>query len=426
MTEGYVLPGYYSLKSAVITTHDGVENDIQNLISVINLSESIDMDSIRGNIDVVDTIGFIENLPIRGEERLQLTLEDPFKTTKTFNLFVFKVDNVQIKPSNDGQTYTLHFTSYSRYKAGLRIVTTHYENAISVIVNDIYEKFYDRSLKEIEVEATDGIFRCIIPKYTPMQAMNFLASRAFSTQSPSCSFRFFENNEKFYFVSDEYLMKKAFENDGERIKEFTFDNNIDGSGAEFLAQMQNFKALRNVDRVDTMGDIYSGGYRNNVVEIDLIRKRVINNRYNYTENRNRYKSFSEIGTTREKHSDRFISDTFNEENERKFLLIKDYTTIGDEPSNVRGEQYLSQIASNRLGYRHHLNGTVVEAKAHGRLDLKAGDVVKLLINEFTSNTSKGPNPQLSGNYILHSINHSFNNDVYEIGLTLIKYDWGGL
>jgi hypothetical protein len=427
MSEGYVLPGYYNLNSAVITKYEsGAQVDIQNIVTSFNIIESIDLDSMRGTIEVFDTIGFIENFPLRGEERIQLTVQDPFRNVKTFDLFVFKITDVQIKPSNDGLTYTLHFTSYSRFKAGLRMITTHYENVISVIAQDIYDKHYDKEIKPFEVEATEGIFRCVIPKYTPMQSMRFLASRAFSTQSPSCSFRFFENNESFCFVSDEYLLKKAFEDDGLRIKEFTYDDNIDKSGAEFLAQMQNLSDLKNVDRADMMNDLYSGGYTNNVVELDLIKKRVVNNRYNYLDNRSRYMSFSERGSSRDSHSEKFIRDNFTQENERKFLLIKDYATLGDEPSNIRGEQYLSQITSNRVAYRHHLNGIIVEAKSYGRLDIKAGDVIKLLINEFTSDSSKGPNPQLSGNYILHSITHIFVNELYEMHFRMMKYDWGGI
>jgi hypothetical protein len=426
MSEGYVLPGYYNLDAAVISNYTGKQIDIQNLITSFNIVESIDLESIRGRVEVLDTIGFMEDFPLRGEENLQIVVEDPFKNKRRFDLFVYKIDNVEIKTSNDGLTYSLHFTSYSTFKAGLRKVVAPYENSISVIAQDIYDKYYDKNLKPFVVEATEGIFRCVIPNYNPIQTMNFLASRAFSTQSPSCSFRFFENGDAFHFVSDEFLLKRAFEDNGSKIKEYTFDDNIDKSGAEFLKQMQNLVELRNVDRVDTMGDLYSGAYVNNVVELDLIRKRLVNNRYRYTENKDRYKSFVENGRSIETHSNQFINDVFVTENERKFLLIKDYTTLGDEPSNIRGEQYLSQITSNRLAYRHQLSGTVVEAKTYGRLDLKAGDVIKLLINEFTSETNKGPNPQLSGNYILHSVTHMFTNEVYEMNFRLIKSDWSSI
>lgn len=419
-TENYVLPGYYRLEKAIIANYSGKQIDIQNLIPRIDIIESLDNDSIRGSVDVIDMIGFMQDFPLRGEESLQLVLRDPLKTEKIFDLFVYKIDNVQIRPSNDGVTYTMHFTSYARFKAGLRRIVAPYETAISVIAQDIYDKYYG-DLRPIVVEPTEGTFRCVIPNYTPMQAMNFLATRAYSTQSPSCSFRFFENSEGFYFVSDEFLVKTALENNGEKIKEYTFDINIDNSGEEFIRQMQNLKEMVNVERADSLGDLYSGAYTNNVVELDLMRKRVVDNRYVYKDERDRYIQFDE--NSQDVHSEEFINDVFVEENERKFLVVRDYGALGDEPSNVRGEQYLAEITSNRLAYRHHLKHTTVNAVAYGRLDLKVGDVINLLVTEFTSDSDKKSNPQLSGNYLLHTLRHSFNNDVYEIAMQLVKYDW---
>lgn len=420
MTENYLLPGYYNLKQAILSNYEGKQLDIQNMIPSFSIIESIANDSIRGNIDMLDTIGFLEDFPLRGEESLQLVVEDPFKEEKIFDLFIYKITDVNVKDTNDGLTYKMHFTSYARFQAGLRRIRAPYENTVSFIANDIFAQYYGDT-RPITVEDTEGTFRCVIPNYTPIQAMQFLASRAYSTQSPSCSFRFFENNEGFYFVSDEYLIKEAQQNDGENIKEYTFSDDIPKSGEQFLAQMQNLIELRNSDRINTINDLYSGAYTNNVVELDLVRRKLTNRRYRYVDERDRY---IETGDDRQDvHSDMFINDVFQEENERRFLLIKDYTTLGDDPSNIRGEQYLSEITSNRLAYRHHLNNTVVHAKAYGRLDLKAGDIIRLVISEFTANSQKELNPQLSGNYILHTLTHTMIHDTYEISMKLVKYDW---
>jgi hypothetical protein len=419
MAENYLLPGYYNLKQAVISNYEGKQIDIKNMIPSFSIIESIANDSLRGNVDMLDTIGFLEDFPLRGEESLQLVVEDPFQNEKIFDLFVYKISDISIKDSNDGVSYKMHFTSYARFQAGLRRVRAPYENTISYIANDIFTKYYGDT-KPIEVEDTEGSFRCVIPNYTPIQTMMFLSSRAYSTQSPSCSFRFFENNESFYFVSDEYLIKKAQLNDGQDIKEYTFSDAIPKSGEQFLAQMQNLTELRNSDRSNTVNDLYSGAYTNNVIELDLVKRKLTDKRFKYSDDKNRY---TETGTSQDVHSDKFIEDIFNEENERRFLLIKDYTTLGDDPSNIRGEQYLSEITSNRLAYRHRLNNTVVNARAYGRLDLKAGDIIRLVIPEFTSNSDKKLNPQLSGNYILHTLTHNMVHDSYEIGMKLVKYDW---
>ena len=51
-----------------------------------------------------------------------------------------------------------------------------------------------------------------------------LYSRSFSTSSPSCSFRFFETSDNYFFVSDEFLIKEA--NSKNKIKEFIYGEAI--------------------------------------------------------------------------------------------------------------------------------------------------------------------------------------------------------
>lgn len=417
----YTLPGYYKLVNATITTYSGKDIDIVNLIPRFSIEESLENDCMRGTATVYDNVGLLERVPLRGEERFRIVVEDPFGLQKTFRMFIYKVSNVTIKNTNDGTTYDIFFMSESRMFASARRIVKSYNVPISQIVQNIYENYYTTNTP-LFVEDTEGIFKCLIPNYTPIQAMYFLSSRSYSTQSASCSFRFFENNEGYYFVSDEYLVKNG--NETNNIKEFTFSDQIDKSGLEFLQQMQNLITLDNTDRTNTLKDLYSGGYTSNVIEIDLLKKKVTDRRYVYKDERKNYFKLNNVTLQRDEHSDQFIEDFFNSENERKFLLFKDYQSLGDIPGALRSEQFLPEIVSNKLAYRHHLNGNRVSCRIYGRLDLKAGDIVNLKVPEFTAITNKSTlNNQLSGNYLVQSLVHTFNLDKYEIMMTLLKYDW---
>lgn len=419
----YVLPGYYKLSSATITNYLGKQLDIMPMLPSFSITESIANDSIRGILNVYDTVGILEDFPLRGEEKLTIEVEDPLENKQEYKLFVYKIDNVKVKASNDGLTYDMHFVSEARWNAGTRRIIRSYEKTISYIVKEIFNATYlGAADKGIQIEETDGIFRCVIPNYTPIQAMDFLSSRAYTETSPSCSFRFFETNEKFWFVSDEYLIKSAVETDN--VKEFTFSDAIDKSGAQFMDQMKNLSAFENATRANSIMDLYSGAYTNNVIEIDIVKKKLTNKHYVYTQERDKYVKVDVKGNGTDVHTDNFINAAFTEENERRFLVVKDYTSIDDIPGQLRGEQYLPQIVSNRLAYRHHLNNTSVYAKCYGRLDLHAGQVINLKVPEFTSTSSdKKLNPQLTGNYILHDVIHNFNEDLFETTMKLVKYDW---
>jgi len=420
----YIFPGYYNLNSAFLLS-DGSDEpiDILKLIPRFHITESLDSDSIRGTATFIDSIGLLDDLPLRGEETLILNITDALKNATLYELVIYKVSDVMVKDTNDSYMYTIHFTSKQRFEAGKHRIIESHERSTSEIAQYLFSKYYKGS-KNLIAEETSGTFRCVIPNYTPMQAMHFLSQRSYSSKRPSCSFRFFESADGFYFVSDEYLIEYFIENPDE-IKEFTYDESLKKSADTLIQQMQNIIGFQNSERLNTVNDLYSGAYTNNVIEIDLMRKTITDNRYNYLESKDRYITMEGRNTTGEdKHTSSFSNRYFNEENERKFLLYKDYSSVGDIPGQIRGEQYLKDITNNRIPYRHHLNNTVVYITTNGRLDLKAGDVISLRIPEFTSNKRKDIHPRLSGKYLINDCTHSFKEDVYTTEMKLLKYDWG--
>lgn len=421
----YLLPGYYKLIDASILQYGSRSSiDISAIIHKIVIEESIENDSIRGYLSVIDAVGLLEKLPLRGEERLTIEVEDILKQKKIYDLYVYKVDNVSAKNTNDALSYNMHFVSYMRWNAGRIKIISSFSKSIRDTVEQIFKTYYTPFTKELITDATDGNFECVIPNYTPIQAMKFLASRAYNTSSPSCSFRFFENSEAFYFVPDEYLIKDAIAKDN--IKEFTFLPAIDKTGLDLESQLRNLVELTNTDRINTLSDIHSGAYKSNPIVIDFVNKTVTDNRFSYEESKNEFlRENTKTTVIEDLHTNNFINYTFSDVNERRFLIYKDYQSLGDPSSTIRSEQFLPKIISRRLTYRYMLNRNTVYAKAYGRLDLKAGDIIKLVVTEFSSsNDNIEMESQLSGNYILHDCTHVFDKETYETSMTLTKYDWG--
>lgn len=420
----YLLPGYYKVIAATITQYGSRSAiDISGIVHKIVIEESIEKDSIRGHVSVIDAVGLLEKLPLRGEERLLIEVEDILKQKKIFDLYVYKVDNVSAKNTNDSLSYDMHFVSYMRWNAGRHKIIAPFSKSIRDTAEQIFKTYYSPFTKPFKTDATEGNFECVIPNYTPIQAMKFLASRAYNNISPSCSFRFFENSEAFYFVPDEYLIADAIANDN--IKEFTFLPAVEKTGNELEAQLRNLIELKNTDRINTVNDLHSGAYRNNPIVIDFVNRTVTDNRFSYQESKNEFVKINrKTSVVEDLHSDGFIDYSFTPENERRFLVYKDYQSLGDLPSSIKSEQFLPTIISKRLSYRHMLYRNTVYAKAYGRLDLKAGDIIKLVVTEFSSsNDNAEMESQLSGNYILHDCTHIFDKETYETSMMLTKFDW---
>lgn len=429
MSDEYIIPGHYKLLSAVITTFAGKQIDIVNLMPVFSIEESINKDCLRGFATINDNIGFIEDLPLRGEEFLTIEVEDALKKKITYEFRIYRVSDIDIKKTNDGLIYKIFFMSSAAFEAMFSRIIQPFNSTISSIADEIFQNTYPGS-KNFVVEPTVGIFRCIIPNYTPMQTLNFLAQRAYSTSSPSSSFRFFETSESYYFVTDEYLIKQASSNI-DSIKEFTYSDAIEKTGSSLVSQMQNLVEIKNTDRVNTVDDILTGAYRSRTIEIDINYRRVTlpekttDNEYDYQKEKSKYTTMA--GTfggneDQERHSQDFVDSYFRIENEKRYIVVKDW----DEGNSgqLRGDQFLPEIVMNRTAYRHHLNSTLVHAKANGRLDLNAGNIINLKIPEFNSGAANNLNKQLSGYYMVNDLTHYFERDNHQTIMKLIKYDWG--
>jgi hypothetical protein len=174
-------------------------------------------------------------------------------------------------------------------------------------------------------------------------------------------------------------------------------------------------------------DLISGAYRSNVIEIDLVKRQATlpgkSNKYeyDYQKAKKNYMSSSGKGEGQDSHTDEFINGYFTPENERRYIVIRDYDDSGTK--QLRGDQFIPEIVTNRLAYRNHLNHTIVYAKAHGRLDLKAGDIINIKVPEFKISSEPRLNNQLSGYYMINDLTHVFNKDIYQTDMKLVKYDW---
>lgn len=437
MTQKY--PGYYTLKKFIIYPEGGGkrEYDLSLLIPSFSIIESIDNDCIRGSAKVIDSAGLLEGYPLRGEERIYLEVDDALGNTRIFHLFLWRIDNVQVSDINKQLMYDIHFISYQRYKAGLKRVIAAYNLPPNQIAFNIFRDYYqltrktnpsdnsgrselpyveDEISKQLVYEELRDPIHVTIPNYTPMQAMQFLANRSYSDSSPSCLFRFFESANYFYFISDETLYKKAIEE--KRVHKFT-SVSIPTDGSTIFAQMSNFETISLVKRTDTLDDLIDGSYKSRCHVFDINYGIYEEFDYDFMEKRNIY--FKDTNVPNDRHSETFISNTFNYENAKKFYIVKTYDE--DSAGSVMGNQNYPQIITNRTAYQNHIQSLTVSGTAPGRLDITCGDIIELKMLKVISANQIEENAQLTGKYIVRQVNRSFDQDTYKNTYTLMKKDW---
>lgn len=452
-------PTYAVLKEAIVESFDGnARQDLAGIAGRLELTQGINRTNWVGSLTVLDETGSLENqgFKIRGEEELTLIIETyDLKMPEPLELRcqIISITDVQPMENLTGVLFTINFISRLSYKSGLRRVRdSFYDLKTSEIAERIFKKFFGRlsettTSRNVKIEnipfdgkkfqirdsggrhfylqPTEGLMRTAIPSLIPSDAMDFLSKRSFSTNSPSCSFRFFETFAGFFFVTDEFLIRRGLDNTRD-IEVFAYNaqNSMDPRNPEI--QTNTFKTFSNPSRVDTARDVVSGAYRNKVFEIDLTRRRVRNIEYDYVNDVD-YIDMSgrRASLQSDPHTREFIEETFTDENARRFIVYKDY--YDENGQTLRANQHFSEILQNRTVYEHHLGRTMVNASITGRLDLKPGDIIQVKVPKFTvvQNPDAPYNEQLSGNYMIVTISNQLEDNVLNTNLTLTKYDWSG-
>lgn len=424
--------------------------DITALITSINITENITKNSIEVAITVVDTVGLLVDYPLRGEEILILSLKDPMMEMPLhFELFIYSISNINLMHNNDGARYILNATTRMSFQAGIRKVVSSFEKPASMIVKTIFEQTYDKidttsenilsvrgfngssnyeifklsDNRSLTVEDTESIVKCIIPNYSPQKAMNFLANRSIShDSSPSCSFKFYETKSGYMFVTDEFLIRQALRNEnGNQVKKFYYNPFQELDPLKIEQQYNKIKLIDIINYVDTVSDLNSGTYNSRILEIDALYGRISDVRFD----KNKYaKVFPGIDSGRKSdlHTTDFTNTFFNEENERLYVFLKDYDTYSDV--QLKGNQYIPEIAVNRMAYNYRIEQIKIRAAVDGRLDISVGDVIYLTIPELTTDINREESKKLAGNYLISGVTHIIKGKQLQTEFIMSRYGWG--
>lgn len=448
-------PSEYKIGRAIISTFDQTKReDISgNFILRFNISQSMESVSWSGSIDIADATGLLEKFPLRAEEKLELWLVGLDKPDKVYKLYCRVHSITDISPSDNSNmvTYTMNFISETSFSASIRKITAPYRSSISGIAKEIFKQYFSplgegdfldpndktktlplvterlpllvEGERNFFVSPTSGVSKIIIPDLSPSEAMFFLAARGYQPESPSNTFRFFETLENYYFCTDEYFLKGLKERD---IVKLFYAPKVDLTAENADAQVNRIESLNVLSKgLNTGQDIYNGAYTNEVMEIDLVRRDINIQRFNFNQAQYIDMSGKPKNINSNPHTDAFRASTFTKDNAKRFMLFKTYQRPGDIPSSLHTNKHIPEIVSNRVSYHHHLNATALAVGMKGRLDLRPGMVVDLDIKNL-SQAEAGKveiNNSLAGRYLIQTTNHSGEGDVLSTMLRLVKFDW---
>jgi len=442
MTRKLSQAGFFTLRSAKIRPlFPGEETesqknlseyiDITKVVSNFTMTESINGPYISGRMTIQESNNLLEDVPIRGEESLQITVTDFYGATQTYDFIVYCVDNIGPDTSvNDRMMkYTLDFTTIDKLNSDRKEIRKSFSSQpISNMVNTIFNEYYSDSKKEIEIEETYGEQTVVIPKLRPDAAMQFLSRRAYSSDNKTSLYRFFETREKYFFCTHEYLTNKysGFEGISEEERNRLFFNYRvleDNTGGGQIRAQQSINDVSYGKKADSFAEMKEGAYRRNVTELDIVNRTRISRQYDYTSEYKDYKAPEDLKLS---HSQEFIDSYMPSALAPDTTLITDFPQIGmNRGEKSKPYQHFYENYTSKPVVDYHLNLNSFTVDIYGRIGLYPGMVIDLDLYKFSNTLSgnKQTDKQRSGKYIVMSISHSFSGDSYRQSLTVSK---GGL
>lgn len=439
--------GQYQLVSAYLKNYTRESKiEISGLITGFTINESMSAPFLHGKTTVFDGLDIMSTLPVIGEEFIEFTYIDFFGKTRVDEFIVYSVSDVKY-PQESNPTllqYTLNFVSIPRVLTdGYRIMKGYRDGKISDYAKLVYNEYFKDQLerrnlksKSFVAQLTDNNQHLVVPNFTPIETMLFFARHAFNNDSHTQTFRFFENRDKYFFATNEYIksyygnLSTGVQNYLNQLSELTlpdthiFNYNYLPNITPQAQKMQMFNIL-NIDfgeKVNTINDIKYGAYKKKICQIDLL-----NGTAQIIPTYSIQQDFSR-NTKNEKlaHSIGFINDVIPDKYIR--YIIKDYA-VGGEPTGpeIKPDMKYSDLYDRKSSYLYHYKQNSIDITIYGRNDIVAGSVINLQLpirKVISQNSASEIDTERSGYYLADSVQNIFNNKTYTQKITLSRYGIG--
>ena len=440
------VPGGYSIKELKIISQRGGEIDINYMIRQLVITESINAPVITGTITLYDALNIITNLPVMEGDKLKgnLSTYDQDQYARRFDpdgqiefeYEIFKIGKtLKIPTKQDVQLVELHFCSplWSDNLKG-RVSQAFCQTPYTSAAKQIYDEYLKKGgmaknikTKELEIEQSDEMFNFIIPNWKPLEAITWLADRAWKDKS-AC-YRFFENKEKFRLVTLTKLMKE-----GPKLKYCTHSQNrvLDAqlSGSKVQQRFDEsllegrYRYLFNINIMSSQDmNNASNGYLlgRRMITHDIMFKRVKDyyfkgpeaENYKLDEPRDYTMDFNDMQPMNGAESlidEKIAMSMGPKEGDEKLVVYPlhhhQWTGVED---NFKPEKWLRQHKSQM----QHMEFYNIEATCPGNFTMKAGDVIDVeFYSPEASQTNEGKKEPIidkrhSGKWLVTYVSRSF-------------------
>ena len=417
-TESIRFAGDVNIRRLDVVSSDNFKVDMTNQLIGVEIYEDMFSPFTSMAITVRESEDFINALPLRGEEIINLEISTPsFTKEDQFfkgKYYIYKISDRQLLTDRNA-VYTMHCISYEALIDLNMKQSKAYRGNIGDIAKDFLGKEGLNTNKKYNIEPTKNATKYISNFWSPIKNLNYLCKSAINNDGSS-SYLFFENRSGFNFVSLDKLYTQSV------FQKFVKDN--------YSRDTQGNTSFRNLNRdyqrildfkvrvpFDALKFTNSGAYASRIYAYDLVKKKYFAKDYNL---------LNEFSKTPHLNKKPLYTDMkpvspanmiFNE--------VRHYSSHDGFPdtSSVTHQQQ----RNSKLGL---LRSSVVEISVFGRTDYTVGQKVYIEVPKptviahkdqaSTDNTRGFIDSTYSGNYIITAINHVISREKHTCILELSK------
>jgi len=353
-----------------------------------------------GEVVVTDALNLLENFNIIGQEKIIIKFKTPGKEKLRINQFTIYKISKRFLAKERVLSYVLYFTSEESITSLRKKICKSYSGKISEIANGIFFDYLNTGTKKLYIEETINPIDVIVPYWTPIYTMNWLASQATSKEN-HINYLFYETMNTFYFTSISTLFNVP------PVQDFIYSPaNINNTNINDIFRSVKNYCIKN--SFDTIQNIKSGLFASKQRVVDIKHKYSKDINFNYE---NSFKPEQHLNKN-------MIVNHMGDYNNIKYTedyLSNYYYGFSDNANNI------NSYGLERISLLYQLQNVSILMEVYGDSELECGHIVNFHLPVATPIYDKKElDRYISGKFIITSIRHDITKDDYNMLLEISK------
>jgi hypothetical protein len=418
---GAFKPNYFTIQ-----TLDGSTTvDVTNSCLFFDYFEDILSPCVTAIAQLMNSSSLFNILPIRGGEKVTISVDTAFGEFVLDDLYVYKVSNLDAQHSNE--MFTLNLVS----REGLtnetsRCQTIYRGNLQTTVTKILKDDLKTKKYKSENIEGTSNDYSFIGNNRKPFHVLTWLGPKAVPANGQNsgtsgeeargtAGFLFYENKDGFNFRSIDSLVSstkiQTNSADKENIPYYLFTQVIEENQAKTNFNILNYNYEKNID---LMKSLRVGMYVNKTYFYDL---------YSNTLDLYTYKVKDQVKNKLGGAESIAVSDEFGDSISRIMVRTSDrgaLKTDGSVSDKLRsGADMAMSYSRYNLLFTQALNMVVP-----CNVNLKVGGIIHAEFPRIDRSTNMTSDEEQSGYYLIKELRHHFEGGQMVTSLRLIRDSYG--